>query len=68
MNNQKLRDAIRFIVENYGLLVTENLGQYVCECCGNRDKFASNIKHSKYCVFTILKNANENMQLSFNFA
>lgn len=65
--NKKLQQAIQFVVDNDGMLVTSNIDKFACYSCGAQDLFAANIKHHKDCIFNTLKNAAENMQLILNF-
>ena len=66
--NKKLQQAIEFIVNMDGVLVTSNIDNYACTSCGAQATYASQMKHHKDCVFNTLKNAAENMQLSLNFS
>lgn len=39
---------IEFLELNYGVLVTtDSTGDFVCQCCGARGRFASYIKHDE---------------------
>jgi len=66
--NKKLQQAIQFIIDNDGIIVTSNFNNFACYSCGARAMFASDIAHHKDCVLNTLKNAAENMQLSLNFS